>query len=230
VIRVVARRIERTLILLGVRAKITRLPVAIDLTAFTKQPVIPQREAGKTVFRVLSVGRFVPQKNFPLMIESFVSAHQINPTLRLTIVGQGSQKTEIEELLKKKYGRSDQTDVPIIIEQWSSDIPALMRQSDAYLLTSNYEGWARVLIESVVSDLPIITTDVGCVGEVVKHDEHGIVVPVGNKQALVDALVRMSTDQAFYARCKDNLRRIDKRSLPGADFTQYGEKWLSSLQ
>ena len=53
------------------------------------------------------------------------------------------------------------------------------RECDAFLLTSDYEGWGMVIIEAAAAGLPIIMTDVGCAGEIIIHGESGLVVPPG---------------------------------------------------
>jgi glycosyltransferase involved in cell wall biosynthesis len=118
---------------------------------------------------------------------------------------------------------------PVTIEPWSNNVPGLLAQADAYVLSSDYEGWGRVLIEAMVVGLPIVTTNVGCAGEVVKHEQHGLVVPTRDEKALEKALLRMATDRALQTVVDRTLAALDKSSIPGTDLDSYGKHWVESL-
>jgi glycosyltransferase involved in cell wall biosynthesis len=100
-----------------------------------------------------------------------------------------------------------------------------MRSASAYVLSSNYEGWGRVLIESLVAQLPIVTTDVGCAGEVVIHNHHGLVVPVDSEAELAQAMLTLAIDTACYTQIKKNLLLLDTRTIPGTDSKSYALHW-----
>jgi len=230
VIRVVSKRIEMTLAKKTLTARITNLPVAIDIISFVKKNLEDDFSVKKSEeFWLLSVARFVPQKNFPLMIATFVEAYRKNPRLRLKIVGQGPEYKKIETEILREFKDTFET-CPIVIEKWSDDVSGLMWQADAYLLTSNYEGWARVLIESLICELPIVTTSVGCADEVVLNEQHGLVVPVNDREALSEAMLRISTDEVFYKQIKANLKALPKHLIAGSDMANYGKNWITTLE
>ena len=64
-----------------------------------------------------------------------------------------------------------------------------------FLLTSNYEGWGMAVVEAASLGLPIIMTDVGCAGELIKNKESGIVIPVNNQSKLEEAMIRIINDE-----------------------------------
>jgi glycosyltransferase involved in cell wall biosynthesis len=229
VVRVVSKRIEKTIRGIRPTGKITRLPVAIDTTKFSFEQFDAVKKTETEEFRFLSVARFVPQKNFPIMIRAFAVAYRSNPNLQLQIVGDGPERTKIEAEIKKEFPETQKA-CPVSIIGWSHDVAGLMREADAYLLTSNYEGWARVLIEALLVGLPIVTTDVGCAGEVVEQQVHGLVVPVGDTEAMTGAIVRMSTDKNFYTQIKHNVQEIKRENLAGANLSQYGQDWVATLE
>ena len=66
-----------------------------------------------------------------------------------------------------------------------------------FLLTSNYEGWGLAIIEAASFGLPIIMTDVGCAGEIIKNEESGIIIPVGDKKALAAAMTKLIQNKNF---------------------------------
>lgn len=232
-VRVVAERIVKTLSAnFVVREKITRLPVAINLSQFTEvepNPVV--REIfPKDAFVFLTVARFVAQKNFPLLISAFSKVYENNKKTRLLIVGTGPKELEISKQINETFSMLNSSDCPVQILSWSDDVAGLMKASDAYVLASNYEGWARVLIEAMCTHLPIVTTDVGCANEVVKNNEHGYIVPVDNEDKLSEAMLKISQNTIEYHRFKQNLANVDFANLPGADISKYGEAWVSTLK
>ncbi len=228
VVRVVSKRSEETMKKLGLRAKITRLPVAIEASSFAvAQSPVP---VSTDEFWLLSVARFVPQKNIPLMLSAFSGAYQVNPRLRLRLVGQGPEQEKIERLIRQLFPSMTKEQLPIKIEPWTNDVAALMRQSQAYVLSSNYEGWARVLIEAMLCELPIVTTDVGCAGEVIVNEKYGLVVPVDSQAALTEAFLHISKDQKTYQTIKENLRNLNKKILPGTKLDSYGSDWIATLE
>ncbi|MEK7462325.1 MAG: glycosyltransferase family 4 protein [Patescibacteria group bacterium] len=223
VVRVVSKRSKEHLVKQGIKNTVI-LPVSIDFGLSQSDTISPLvREIfplGSFVF--LSAARFVKQKNLPLLLEAFFAAQKEAPQVRLLLVGQGAEESHLRKLIKK-HSPTDEKLVQIL--PWSSDLAALMRAADAYVLTSNYEGWARVLVEAMLTKLPIITTEVGCAGEVVVDKVHGMVVPVNNKNDLKEALCRLATDGDFYRSVKQNLAALSSKAIPGTDDSTYAAQW-----
>lgn len=223
VVRVVSVRTKKQFEKRGLK-NVVILPVAVDAQPFLKAQGDGQikRLFGPDVFVFLSVARFVPQKNFPLLLRSFADAHKENPKIRLLLVGKGVEETRLRSLI---CNFSKETQTAIHISTWSDNVAGLMKDSSAYVLSSNYEGWGRVLIEAALSRLPIVTTAVGCADEVIVNGELGLVVPVGDAKALTQAILRISTDTALHARIKEKLSQLD--DVPGSDISKYKEQWAA---
>lgn len=231
-IRVVSTRIRNTLSKMNLKGNITQLPVAVDVQPFVQTRGTSQfcKNEEKETFTYLTVARFVSQKNFSLLLNSFFDAWQTCPRIRLLIVGKGPQGTSINDILNTQYRYLETKDRPVIIQDWSNNVPNLMHSADAYVLSSNYEGWARVLIEAMFAKLPMVTTDVGCVGEVIIDNEHALVVPLNDRAALSAALLQMVTNDTLYQRIKENLAALPSQSIPGTDFSRYGKQWVETLE
>jgi len=224
IVRVVSKRTKNFLLQrLGADKKIHTFPVVIDILNFEK--LTASKKIKSDTFTFITAARFVPQKNFSLMIIAFAEVYKTNPHIRLKIFGEGELESGITALVKKL----ELTSV-IEINSWTKDLAGEMKKADAYLLTSNYEGWARVLIEAMVLGLPTVTTDVGCVGEVLIDGEHGLVVPVGDKNELVSAMRRISVDSVLHEQLIENLSRISTSSISGTDIKTYPQDWALTLQ
>ena len=69
------------------------------------------------------------------------------------------------------------------------------KTADLFLLTSNYEGYGRSVIEAMTAGLPVVMTDVGLAREIVINGENGVVVPVGDTKAIVDSIGSLIDDR-----------------------------------
>lgn len=225
VIRVVSNRSKKTIeTTVGVGKKDIRLlPVSVSLP--TNLPLVDRLRDSST-FTLVTAGRLSVEKNLQLLLRAFARVHVNHPHLRLRIIGTGKEEVALKALALKLFGIID---APVTFEGWTNNLYAELAKADAYVLTSNYEGWARVLIEALAVGLPIVTTDVGCVGEVVLPDVHGLVVPVGDEDALVTALTRLVNEKVLYEQFRATIAAIDTSTLVGARIDDYGERWRQSL-
>ncbi len=98
-IRVVSIRIEEKLKEeFGLGRKLRRLPVAINLDSVQNENIKISDVGDSVSFTFLSMARFVPQKNFPLMLRAFRKVWENNKKARLHIVGKGSEEKTINYL------------------------------------------------------------------------------------------------------------------------------------
>lgn len=229
-VRVVSDRTEQAFKKRGIK-NITKLPVSIDTSSFVSAGA---DSAVRSLFELdtfifLTVARLVPQKNLQLLLLAFKKVYEANPKVRLLIVGSGSEESSLKKYMEANFSDAG-SKTPIKILPWSNNVPGLMKASDAYVLTSNYEGWARVLIEAMVCKLPVVTTNVGCAGEVVKSHQHGFVVPVGDEEVLTKAMLEISQNQAVHHTFIENLERLPVAEIPGTDISNYGVQFARSFQ
>lgn len=180
-IRVVSERIKRSLVERRiVREKcITTLPIFVDSMCIKNKP----SQKSVTSFTFLIVSRFTKEKNIPLALRAFERIYKDYPRTRLIIVGEGPERRRIE-LRIKNYELGDH----IFLKGWQNDLESYWRQADCYLLTSNYEGYGRTAVDALTHGVPVIMTDVGVAGEIVKNEENGLVVPVSDEHALAKAM------------------------------------------
>lgn len=182
-IRVVSERLKRSLVSLRVPAEsITVLPIQADLATFLEV-------GNKRTYQVhnpvsfLYVGRFSSEKNLPLMIEALKSVIAEFPKASLTLLGSGPLQSTLEAKVSALGLKGN-----VKFESWTNDVSSVMAAHDVLCLSSDHEGWAMVLLEAAASGMPVVTTDVGCAGEVVRENENGKVVPVGNVEEFAAAL------------------------------------------
>jgi glycosyltransferase involved in cell wall biosynthesis len=224
-IRVVSQRTEDALTKLGVpRERIMRFPVALNSKyqiANSKSDSVNSEQGtvnsgrgtvfdggsciGFSKFQVpsskflLLVCRFVPIKRIDLAIHAFSIVAKQDPDVNLKIVGAGP----LEDQIKQWIADFDlQSRVEII--PWTNDLADLYREAIATLITSDREGFGMTAVESLACGTPVIMTDVGCAGEVVKNGENGIVVPIGDVIQLSQAMSVVLAQPYFVPRTSYN--------------------------
>ncbi len=168
--------------------KIFVLPIFTDISKFLEaKPNAAEERFRNYDFKMLAVGRLVDkEKNFSMLIEMMRGFVKICPRALLVIVGEGPDRASYQ-LLVTAY----RLDRNVIIEGWCDDLPGFYKSFDVYLMPSNYEGWGRTVIEAMASGLPVVMTNVGLAGEVVRNGENGIVIPVGDRRAFFEAVVNL---------------------------------------
>lgn len=131
---------------------------------------------------ILAVGRLVPQKNFPLLIESF--ARYSWPNDHLTIAGEGPERQRLERLARN-LGVANR----VRFTGHCDDINQLLAGADIFALSSDYEGVPAVIIEALAAGLPIVATDC-CVSmqSLMDYGKFGIIVPIGDTEGFGLAL------------------------------------------
>ncbi len=194
-IRVVSERIRESIISnfqFPIFKKIIVLPIFTDVSKFLNAKPDPaiEMQFRDYDFKIVSIGRLVDkEKNFSMLIDVMRDFVKVCPRALLVLVGDGPDKSSYQ-LLITKYNLENN----VILKSWRDDLPSFYKSFDLYLMSSNYEGWGRTVIEAMASGLPVVMTDVGLAGEVVKNGENGTVVSVGDKKALLEAVADLYKD------------------------------------
>jgi len=163
---------------------------------------------------IVSVGRLVPWKGVEGIMRAVKELSL--PDIRLKVVGDGPERENLP-----KHSR-------VIFEGTQKEPSRFYQNADAFLLTSNSEGWGVVVTEAAGFGLPIIMTDVGCAGEFIKNGENGIVIPIGDEDALVAAMRRIIENAELRARLGRSAR-ASFSALPSAEeqIRKQVEEWHS---
>jgi glycosyltransferase involved in cell wall biosynthesis len=100
---------------------------------------------------ILFVGRLEKQKGLFYLLEAFKGVLKIKPQIRLKIIGQGSQK---EQLVA--YAHSNHMQNNVIFEPYKTDIVEDFSKARLTVLSSLYEGFPNVLVESIALGTPVV--------------------------------------------------------------------------
>lgn len=158
---------------------------------------------------VVAVGRLSAAKDFQNLLTSiFILKDKID--IRLIILGDGELKTELTDFINNKEISG------IVSLHGFTDNPfSFMSKADLFVSSSKYEGFSNVLVESMISGCPIVSTDCPSgPAEILENGRWGTLVPVGDPEALADAIyeeLSNSTDVSYEQRIKDfNMEKISR--------------------
>jgi len=140
---------------------------------------------GKREKKVISVGRFAPEKGFDLLLKAWAIVEKEDNDWRLEIWGDDGRYDSNLYDLKDRLGLKRAT-----LHGVTSDVGALMQQSSIYALSSRTESFGLVLLEASVCRLPLIAFD--CPSgprAIIKDGVNGMLVPGENVELLAEAIL-----------------------------------------
>ena len=151
------------------------IPVSVTVAGTPPVP-LPAHTAS---FMLITVGRLEPEKRIEDILYAIARIRFSYPAIGLTIVGSGSEEPRLRALTRR-LGLSKH----VLFLGARSDAYGLMKSAQAYIQASAYEGYGRTLIEAALARIPIITTDVGIVGEVFEGYRDVLAAPIADPAAL----------------------------------------------
>ncbi|MEK7067639.1 MAG: glycosyltransferase family 4 protein [Patescibacteria group bacterium] len=222
-VRAVSQRLKRQLVSeFGVRAeKITVVPIYTERATHNAQRITHNSER----FIFLTVGRLVSVKNIAMQIDAIAKLVKKYVSVELLIVGDGDQRKTLEQMCcALRVARY------VKFFGWQNDLDQFYQQADAFLLTSNSEGWGIAVLEAAAHGLPIIMTDVGLAGEVIKEGESGIIIPTQDQEALTNAMVILiENEQLLQKLGQGALVALQKLPTKEETLALYKKSWEKAV-
>lgn len=144
--------------------------------------------------RVLYLGRLVPEKGQRVLLEAVATCRAAGLDVRLVCAGGGAEQARLERAVVD-LGLQGAVELPGPVGY--DEVPALYRAADAFCLPSFAEGLPIVLMEAMAAGLPVVTTQIAGVPELVRDGANGLLVPPGRADLLAEALARLAGDPAL---------------------------------
>ncbi len=152
--------------------------------------------------RLLCVGRLIPIKGHIVLLRAFAEARKRLPGLELEIAGRGPLEPALKALVAE-LGLQDS----VRFLGHVSPIQAAIERAAVVVVPSMGEGFGMVALEAMERARPVIAANIGGLGELVRDDETGVLVPAGEAEPLADAIVRVAGDLELARTMGDAGRR-----------------------
>lgn len=175
--------------------KINVIQLGFDLMPF-REKRFSERERIRSLYKVdentiaiAIIGRLAPIKNHQYFLEVIEKTlEKTVKKIKVFIVGDGAEREIIEEFVEKINKTHSEV---VIMTSWIEDIGTFNAGMDVICLTSKNEGTPVSLIEAQAAGIPVITTDVGGVKDIIIEGETGFVVATENQNLFVQRLVEL---------------------------------------
>jgi glycosyltransferase involved in cell wall biosynthesis len=130
-------------------------------------------------FAIVQVARLNTLKDHATAIRTLKRLRDDDVPAKLILVGDGEERPALEQFVAEQQ----LTDAVVFLGA-RSDIPRLLASADAFLLSSISEGIPLTLIEAMGAGIPIVSTDVGGIPEIIEHGVAGLLAPARNDEIL----------------------------------------------
>lgn len=178
---------------------------SVDSDAFnindTRESVRGENGFSKDDFIIGTIGSLIPKKGHEFLVEAVARIQASTPNLKLMLVGDGSARGELEELVRSR-GLNSRT----VFLGWRSDIPRLMKSMDVFVLPSLQEGFPRTIVEAMYAGLPVIASRIGGIPEIVTDGQNGFLSEPGDAGSIAKNIESLSVDKRLRERLGANAR------------------------
>lgn len=191
--------------------KVAVIPSGVDCTRFDpRRPEVRQKammlrnnfDISQDDFVVGYVGRIVPAKGLVYLLDAIRKVKHEFPNVVLLIVGEGSQKAELQK-------KSKDLQIRTIFAGYQTNTPPYYALMDAFVLPSLFEGLPGVVLEAMAMQKTVIATNVGGTSDIVIDGQNGFLVPTKDSEEVAKALIRLAKDEDL----KDKMGRAGRETV-----------------
>ncbi len=141
--------------------------------------------------QIISIGRLIPKKGFEVLVNACNTLIARGLQLKCRIVGSGPEHVPLRQLIDRLgLGKFIELTGP----KAQPEIVDLLAQSNLFVFSAveddsgDRDNLPTVIIEAMASGLPVVTTGLGGIGEIVTHQANGLIVPEGDADSLAEAI------------------------------------------
>jgi colanic acid/amylovoran biosynthesis glycosyltransferase len=149
-----------------------------------------------SALRVLFVGRLVPEKGTLVLLRALKMLRDRGVAAETVLVGDGPYRSELERAARRLDLAGQVTFTGALT---GAKVAPLYQEADVFCLPSFAEGLPVVLMEAMANQLPVVTTRIAGIAELVDDDVNGTLLPPGRDDVIADALERLAGDPELRA-------------------------------
>jgi len=200
---------------IGVDGKRFEISLSDDEKAALKKELSSIKEGftiNESDIVVTYVAELIPRKNQDLLINAMKdicnSDNQIAHNIKVLLVGTGILKEHYENRIKELGLESN-----VLLTGYRKDVPKIFRITDIGISTSKQEGLGLNLIESLLSDVPVIGSKVRGHDEIIADGENGLFFKSQDVNDLEEKIIKLSEDKELRNKMKKNAKESVRRFL-----------------
>ncbi|OAI56780.1 hypothetical protein AYO50_02405 [Acidobacteria bacterium SCGC AG-212-P17] len=185
----------------------------------------PAARATNGHFRVLGVGRLIPKKGFDILVQACAVLHQKGVPFEAVIVAEGGEHEEEIRRLIKVNGLENSVFLPGPMSQ--SQLFDEYRKASAFCLpcrvleNGDRDGIPNVLMEAMAVGVPVVSTPISGIPELIHDGVNGLLVPSEDSRALAQAFLRLIRDNRLAADLSHNAQETIELRFNGDKFAAH---------
>ncbi len=163
-------------------------------------PEIKEKE-NKDTLNILFLGRLGERKGVYDILK--VAKKLENENIKITLAGDGETE-KVRNLVKE-----ENIEKIVEVKDWvnSKEKEDLLNKADIYILPSYNEGMPMSVLEAMSYSLPVITTNIGSIPEIIENNENGILIEPGNIEELKENILKLINDEKLRKKLGNNARK-----------------------
>jgi glycosyltransferase involved in cell wall biosynthesis len=182
-------------------SRVHRIPNAVDTDRF--RPASPaERIAARQRLGLppdapvaIYTGRLVTYKGLPALLEAWTRLQPAHPDAHLVLLGEGGLDMHACEAELKEVVHARGLATRILFPGSVRNVEEYLRAADLFVFPTENDAFPSSLIEAMQTGLPVITTPVGAIREIVRHEDNGLLITPGDHAQLEQSLRRLLSDR-----------------------------------
>ena len=154
-------------------------------------------------FVITNLGRLYANKGLSYLIDAVKEIKLKLSQVILVIFGDGPEREALERQIT-----SDKLQDHVFLVGDKSNASQYLKVFDAMVLSSIKEGFPYAILEAGMASVPVIATDVGGIGELVKDNETGVLIESKNSKVLAESILKVYNDKEFCQKISVNLKKV----------------------
>jgi glycosyltransferase involved in cell wall biosynthesis len=146
---------------------------------------------------VFCISAYKEQKAIDVLIRAFKKVHEVDPAVKLVIVGPGPLRSDFAKLA---VSLGIQSQIELHGPKNRAEVTALLRGCKVFVLPSRFETFGIVILEAMAFSKPVVATTAGGIPEIIEHGKNGMLVQPDDPDALAESLIRLLKDGALQQR------------------------------
>lgn len=183
----------------------------VDMNYYSRRPEVvelAEKLRDDKLFTFVFVGRIVRDKGINELCKAYQRLHERHPQTRCWLVGPFEDNLNPINKESRNLIERSESGIVSVGPKIGNELLAFYAAADCFVFPSYREGFPNTVLEAGALGLPSIVTDINGSREIIKEGENGMVIPVKDENALVEAMIRMVEDKDGREQMAMNARKI----------------------